>query len=188
MKQHCVSGRQLKRNFDSGGNFPLNNFTSPLCCQNPGAVICIDNLALWAFPVVELILFQIAKMERRWVSLKEETEVELDKEARVNVTILQWNILSQVPSQSLCMTCWPKRDLTSTASFYLKNLEALMMHCFPSQTSYIQTLGINGDFVATPAAALAWPHRQQLLFQVRGFLSLSLLRSFRFNQFFFTLK
>jgi len=61
-------------------------------------------------------------MERRWVSLKEQTEVELDKEARVNVTILQWNILSQ-------------------------------------------TLGINGDFVATPAAALAWPHRQQLLFQ-----------------------
>ena len=50
-----------------------------------------------------------------------------------------------------------------------------MMHCFPSQTSYIQTLGINGDFVATPAAALAWPHRQQLLFQVRGFLSVLLL-------------
>ena len=55
--------------------------------------------------MVELTLFQIAKMERRWVSLKEQTEVELDKEARVNVTILQWNILSQVPSQSLCMTC-----------------------------------------------------------------------------------
>ena len=55
---------------------------------------------------------------------------------------------------------------------------------FPSQTSKIQTLGINGDFVATPEAALAWPHRQQLLFQVRGFLSL-LLWSFRFNQFLF---
>ena len=124
--------------------------------------------------MVELILFQIAKMERRWVSLKEQTEVELDKEARVNVTILQWNILSQVRSPSLCMTCWQKRDMTSKASFDLKNLEPLMMHFFPSQTSYIQTLGIHGDFVATPAAALAWPHRQQLLFQVPGFLSLLL--------------
>ena len=51
---------------------------------------------------------------------------------------------------------------------------------FPSQTSKIQTLGINGDFVATPEAALAWPHRQQLLFQVRGILlSFALIISFQ---------
>ena len=89
--------------------------------------------------MVELTLFQIAKMERRWVSLKEQTEVELDKGARVNVTILQWNILSQVRSPSLCMTCWPKRDLTSKASFDLKNLEPFTIDgaLFPSQTSKI---------------------------------------------------
>jgi len=62
-------------------------------------------------------------MEREWVSMKESsTDVSSSEEARVELTILQWNILSQ-------------------------------------------TLGINGDFVATPEAALAWSQREPLLIQ-----------------------
>ena len=38
----------------------------------------------------------------------------------------------------------------------------------------LQTLGINGDFVATPDAALAWSHREPLLIQVKSlFLTIS---------------
>jgi len=63
-------------------------------------------------------------MERGWVSSKEpRTDVgPSEGEARVEFTVLQWNILSQ-------------------------------------------TLGINGDFVATPESALAWSHREPLLLQ-----------------------
>jgi len=62
-------------------------------------------------------------MEREWVSKKEPTtDANSSEEGRIELTLLQWNILSQ-------------------------------------------TLGINGDFVATPEAALAWSHREPLLVQ-----------------------